>query len=322
MTNISGTMKRLRHFSGDVVVAVSDTVGKVYVYAADDGRLALTGGTGTAATAALANGFGDKADVFMLTSAQQATDFYIKQMRMKYESRQVDRQQASAVAMTPNARLDFQENPRQRQLLLSEGLGEALESFVPIKTHQYRNVVVACGFSNGQLLNPTIVQPGLTGHHYGYEKGGELMLCTMRGHVRVYNDLLARDYHKRRIQQRQWGDGGDGGGGGEALALSPSDWLRLEEDFDSDLDDDDVNGKQLRPRLGSNGNMQRPSLTNIAIPAAAAAFPTATPNGGKTMKKTFSAPKMIDAHADESPATTPVAAKAARPGLYDRSLVE
>eukprot|EP01033_Poteriospumella_lacustris_P002092 gene2092-1526_t len=82
MTNISGTMKRLRHFSGDVVVAVSDTVGKVYVYAADDGRLALTGGNGTAATAALANGFGDKADVFMLTSAQQATDFYIKQMRM------------------------------------------------------------------------------------------------------------------------------------------------------------------------------------------------------------------------------------------------
>lgn len=97
--------------------------------------------------------------------------------------------------------------------------------------------------------------------------------------------------------------------------------MSLSSDSDDD-DDDDDHGKQLRPRVGSNGNMQRPSLTNIAVPAAAA-FPTATPNGGKTMKKTFSAPKMIDTHNEDSPATTPVAAKAtARPGLYDRNLVE
>lgn len=300
MTNISGTMKRLRHFSGDVVVAVSDTVGKVYVYAADDGRLALTGtGTGPGSTGPGGmTGIGDKDDVFMLTSAQQATDFYIKQMRMKYESRQVDRQQASTVAMTPNMRLDFQENPRQRQLLLSEGLGEALESFVPIKTHQYRNVVVACGFSNGQLLNPTIVQPGLTGHHYGYEKGGELMICTMRGHVRVYNDLLARDYHKRRIQQRQWGPGDGDGDGGDGLALSPSDWLRLEDDFNSDLDDtdDDTDGGG-----GGGGVTSAAALRPLRDPNA---HPNQASQSNKPLTNAFGEPFVL-----KMPPTVPTLAK-------------
>lgn len=228
MTNISGTMKRLRHFSGEVVLVASDTQGHVNIYASDDGK--LTDNTLMASDASSNN---QNEDVLMLTSAQHATDFYLKQMRLKYESRQVERQQHQNIAAQPATRLNFQENSRQRQLYLAEGLGEVTESFVPIKHHVYKNVVVGCTFSSGQLLNPTIAQSGI--RFDGYEKGGELLICTMQGHVRVYNDLLARDYHKKKLQNPQTAIEYLPNG----ITASPQDWLDLQAQFDSDLDSSD-----------------------------------------------------------------------------------